>query len=82
MITDSNGFEVRIEKSARDVYRFLDREIVGMLETRLGRVPSNDEVKAKGRKLVHPNGDWTFQWEGKPFAYVERHPDQLKIYRR
>lgn len=47
---------------ARHRLAVIERELITVLEELLGRVPSNHEVKANARRLVHPDGREDFKW--------------------
>jgi hypothetical protein len=58
----------------REKYRLIERCLLGAIEQIEGRVPTNDEVMAHGRRLIHPDGKQTYTWKGKPIVEVPREP--------
>jgi hypothetical protein len=82
MLTNEDGYELTFAKGNREAYRQIDRFIVGRLEEHLGRVPSDDEVKQKGQKLIHPDKSWSFVWDGKLIASIDFLPDRVIMHAR
>lgn len=56
---------------ARYRAELIERTLVTMVEAVEGRVPSNDEVRRYGQRLVHRDGKESYVWRGELLFNVE-----------
>lgn len=66
MITDMNGFGADFARNQTELRQKLSLKLDETLESLLGRKPSEGEIEAKGKQMVHPNGNVTFTWDDEP----------------
>lgn len=70
---------------ARMAFRTIECTLVGMIEEIEGRVPSDDEVRRYGCKLIFTQDpeQWThYTWKGEPLFRVRLMPFVLEVYWR
>lgn len=80
----STLFDDCVQNVARVQSRFVERKLVEMIEARIGRVPTNDEVVARGMRLFDwPEREWTaYFWDNVMlFAYATEWADHRLVFR-
>lgn len=67
MITDMNGFGADFARNQIELQQKLSLKLDEVIESRLGgRKPAEGEIEAKGKQMVHPDGNVTFTWDDEP----------------
>lgn len=66
MIADMNGFGADFARNQTELQQKVSARLDETLEFILGRKPSEGEIEAKGKQMVHPNGNVTFTWDDEP----------------
>lgn len=72
------------QRVASELSRMVERKLVETVEARLGRVPSNEEVAAHGKRIINwPEPEWTaYFWDDVVlFAYTTKWENQQLVFR-
>lgn len=69
---------MNIDDICSDIHRkwiqLIERTLVGAIEQIEGRVPTNEEVKLHGKRVVNTDRSETYTWKGQPIISISSNP--------